>query len=108
MVVWAMATKTQGFAVDHLGTVDQDSLGTQFPIKAVAAPASLWGERFKLRDKAIWHGHGMGMAEYLESLCGRRRNDEPDEDIGSGGEEPREDLANGGADPAAAPHTMQL
>ena len=42
MVVWAMATKTQGFVSDKMGTADRDSLGTEFLLKAVAASARLW------------------------------------------------------------------
>ena len=53
MVVWAMATKTQGFIFDKIGTADTDSLGTQSLLKAVAASARLWQIRFKLRVKEI-------------------------------------------------------
>ena len=94
--------------MDHLGIADQDSLGTQFLIKAVAASASLWKERFKLRDKAIRRRHGMSIAEYLKSIRGRSRDDEPYEDIGDGGEEPPGGQATEGADPAAEPHMMEL
>ena len=57
MVVWAMATETQAFISDKMGTADRDSLGTQFLLKAVAASARLWQIRFKLRDKrenSLW------------------------------------------------------
>ena len=53
LVVWAMATKTQGFVSDEIGTADRESLGTQFLLQAVAASVRLWQIRFKLRDKEI-------------------------------------------------------
>ena len=34
-MIWALATKTQGFKADKLSTADRNSLGTQFPLKAV-------------------------------------------------------------------------
>ena len=102
MVIWAMAMKTQGFVVDHMGTADQDSLGTQFLIKAAAASASLWGERFKLWDKAIRRRHGMSMAEYLKSLRGRSRNDKSDEDLGSGGGGTPRGPSRGGRGPGSS------
>ena len=35
LVIWALATKTQGFKADKLSTADRNSLGTQFLLKAV-------------------------------------------------------------------------
>ena len=47
LVVWATATKTQGFLSDKMGTADRDSLGTQFLLKAVAASARLLEDPFQ-------------------------------------------------------------
>ena len=101
MVIWAMATKTQGLAEDHVGTASRDSLGTQFLIKAVAASAKLWSERYKLRDRATRRRHGM-------NIRGRSQGNESEEDVGSGGEEPQEGQAEEEEDPAAEPHMMEL
>ena len=62
LVVWATATKTQGFFSDKMGAADRDSLGTQFLLKAVAASTRLWQICFKLRNKEIRRQHGMSMA----------------------------------------------
>ena len=86
----------------------RDSLGTQFLIKAIAASAKLWSERYKLRDKATRRRHGMNMADYLKSLRGRNRGNESEDDVGSGGEEPQEDQAEEDEDPAAEPQMMEL
>ena len=87
MVIWAMAATTK----DHVGAATRDSLGTQFLIKAIAASARLWSERYKPRDKATRRKHGVNMADYLKSLRGRNRGNESADDAGSGGEEPQED-----------------
>ena len=76
LVVWAMATKTQGFVSDKMGTADQNSPGTQFLLKAVAASARLWQIRFKLRDKEIRLRHSMNMSAYMKTFRGRARNEE--------------------------------
>ena len=83
LVIWATATKTQGFLSDKMGTADRDSLGTQFLLKAVAASARLWQIRFKLRDKEIRRQHGMSMSDYVKSFRGRDRDEgaENEEDI---------------------------
>ena len=47
MVIWAMAMKTQGFISDKKRIADRDSLGTQFLLKAVAAPARLLEDPFQ-------------------------------------------------------------
>ena len=90
LVVWATATKTQGFLSDKMGTADRDSLGTQFLLKAVAASARLWQIRFKLRDKEIRRQHGMSMSDYVKSFRGRDRDGEAEneEDVN---EDPMED-----------------
>ena len=107
MVVWAMATKTQGFISDKIGTGDRDSQGTQFLLYAVTASTRLWQIRFKLRDKEIRHRHGMSMAAYLKSFRGRDRDgeanseEERDEDeppVDPGGEHSHEEV----------PHMMDL
>ena len=59
-----------------MGTADQDSLGTQFLLKAVAASARLWKIRFKLRDKEIRLRHSMNMSAYMKTFRGRARNEE--------------------------------
>ena len=91
MVVWAMATKTQGFISDNIGTADQDSLGTQFLLKAVAVSACLWQIRFKLQDKEIRRRHGTSRAAYVKSFRGRDRDGEADSEEESNGEDPPED-----------------
>ena len=89
-MIWATATKTQGFLSDKMGTADRDSLGTQFLLKAVAALARLWQIRFKLRDKEIRRQHGMSMSDYVKSFRGRDRDEgaENEEDIN---DDPMED-----------------
>ena len=106
LVVWAMATKTEGFVMDRLGIADQDSPGTQFLIKAGAASASLWKERFKLRVEEIRHRHGLSMAKHLKSIRGRSRDDEPEDDDGSG--DPHEGPDVEDPNDAAEPHMMEL
>ena len=107
MVVWAMSTKTQGFISDNIGTADQDSLGTQFLLKAVAASARLWQNRFKLRDKEIRRRHGMSMAAYGKSFRGQDRDREADSEEESDEDDPLEDPGEeDGRD--NAPHMMEL
>ena len=76
LVMWATATKTQGFIADKLSTATRDSLGTQFPLKAIGASARLWKIRYQLRDKVIQERHGMNMAAYVKTFRGRDRSDE--------------------------------
>ena len=73
-----------------MGTADQDSLGTQFLLKAVATSARLWQIRFKLRDKEIRRQHGMSMSDYVKSFRDRDRDEgaENEEDIN---DDPMED-----------------
>ena len=108
MVIWAMATKTQGFADDHIGTATKDSLGTQFLVKAVKASAKLWTERYKLRDRASRRRHGVDTAGYMKSLRGRTRGQEGEEDAGSGGEEPSDEILAMDEDEEEFPHFMEL
>ena len=106
MVVWAVATKTQGVISDKIGTADWDSLGTQFLLKAVAASARLWQIRFKLRDKEIRRRHGMIMAAYVKSFRGRDRGGGADSEEESGEDEPPVDL--GGQDSHGTPYDGAL
>ena len=106
LVVWAMATKTQGFLSDKMGTADRDSLGTQFLLKAVAASAHLWQICFKIRDKEIRRRHGMNMAAYVKSFRGRDRNEEAEIEEESDDDPPEE--PGGGADQDEPPHMMEL
>ena len=108
MVIWAMATKTQGFTDDHVGTATKDSLGTQFLIKAVEASTKLWTERYKLRDRTSRSRHGVDTAGYMKSLRGRTRGHEQEEDAGSGGEDPPDELLEMDEDPEKSPHFMEV
>ena len=106
MVVCAMATKTQGFVSNKMGTADQDSLGTQFLLKAVATSARLWQIRFKLRDKEIRWSHGMSRAAYVKSFRGRDLDEEAESEDESD-DDPPEEL--GVEDSCGdAPHMMEL
>ena len=111
LTVWAMATKTQGFLTVHVGAADQEALGTQFLLKAVAASAKLWKERFKLRDRELQRTHGMSTAAYIQSLRGNVRGDRynhsMDEDEDEDGDPPN-DAVDGGDDSDDAPHMMEL
>ena len=51
--IWAMATKTEGFKVDKLGTPSQDSLGTHFLSEAITASACLHEHRAQEREQAL-------------------------------------------------------
>ena len=66
LVIWATATKTQGFIADKLSTATRDSLGTQFLLKAIGASSRLWKIRYQLRDKEIQRRHGMNMTAYVK------------------------------------------
>ena len=106
LVVWAMATKTQGFISDKLGTADQNSPGTQFLLKAVAVSSRLWKIRFRLRDKEICRRHGMNMSAYVETFRGRARHEEAEVEEESD-EEPLWDLDEE-MDHNGPPHMMEL
>ena len=89
-----------------MGTADQNSLGTQFLLKAVAASPRLWKIRFKLRDKEIRRRHGMSMAAYVKTFQGRARNEEAEVREESG-EDPLGDLGEE-EDYDSPPHMMEL
>ena len=105
LVMWAMATKTQGFIADKLSTADRNSLGTQFLLKAVDSSSRLWRTRSKLRDKEISRRHRMSMSASVKSFRGRDRNEEveAEEDSAEDSLWDQDELGHGGP-----PHMMEL
>ena len=53
LMVWAMATKTEGFRADKLSTASQDSLGVQFLSEAITASIRLHEHRAQEREQAL-------------------------------------------------------
>ena len=105
LVIWAMATKTQGFTADKLSTATRDSLGTQFLLKAVDASSRLWKIRYKLRDKEIRQRHGVSISAYVKSFRGRDRCEEAEAEENSEEDSISDPEEQGQSD---TPHMMEL
>ena len=105
LVMWATATKTQGFITDKLSTATRDSLGTRFLLKAIDLSARLWKIRYQLRDKVIQERHGMNMAAYVKTFRGRDRTDEDEAEEESDDDSAMDPGEQGQGD---IPHMMDL
>ena len=53
LVVWSMATKTSGFADEHLSTATRSSLGTRFLAEVITACQALHSRRAEAREQAL-------------------------------------------------------